>query len=253
MQLLERHARGISATVFGRALAERAKTIRTELRYAYDEINALRGAERGHVIVGALPSYAAGVLPIAVASLLAARPGIRVTVHEGLVDTLVRMVLAGDIDFAIMTIRHHDPSLPQEFLQERDLPLVVMGSKHPLSTCEEFDLDELSGLKWILPPKPDGMRLDFERLFESARLPSPRPLIESNSVLFIRTILREGHFAAYLPARLVRRDTEEKTLRCAEIRVNRRPSRVGFIYRRQSVLTPAARMLIDRTRAVCRA
>jgi DNA-binding transcriptional LysR family regulator len=171
-----------------------------------------------------------------------------VTVHEALADSLIRMTLAGDVDFVIMTMRQHeiDPALTQDFLQKRELPVVVMGSNHPLSTREEFDLDELNGLKWILPPAPDGMRLDFERLFESARLPSPQPTIESNSVLFIRAVLREGDFATYLPARLVQQDMEQNALRCADIKADRRASNVGFIYRRQCVLTPTARMLMDR-------
>ena len=44
VQLLERHARGMVPTVFGRALAEHARVIRSELRHAVNEINALRGS-----------------------------------------------------------------------------------------------------------------------------------------------------------------------------------------------------------------
>jgi len=253
VQLLERHARGISPTVFGRALAERARAIRSELRNAYDEINTLRGAERGHVTVGALPLFAADILPRAVAGLLSVQPGVRVTVHEALADPLIRLVLQGDLDFVIMTMRPYeiDPALAQEFLQKRDLFVVLMSSEHALAARKVLGLEELGDLRWILPPKPDGLRLDFERLFESARLPPPQPVIESNSVLCIRSILRETDCVTYLSAQLVRQDLEQNALTYADIKADRRQTNVGFIYRRNCVLSPAARILMEHVKAIC--
>jgi LysR family transcriptional regulator of gallate degradation len=243
----------MSPTVFGRALAERARAVRSELRHAHDEINTLRGAEQGHVLVGALPSFAASVLPVAVAEMQSIRPGVRVTVYEGLADSLVGRVLSGDLDFIIMTLRATaiDPGLEQEFLQTRELSVVVMGSGHPFRARETLAVEELGELKWVLPPKPDGLRLDFERLFESVSLAPPLPMVESNSVLFIRSILRETDVVTYLPTQLVRQDLEQKTLTYAEINTDRRQTDVGFLYRRQSLLTPAARMLMDGIKAIC--
>jgi DNA-binding transcriptional LysR family regulator len=253
VQLLERHARGITPTVFGQALTERARVIRSELRHAYEDISMLRGGERGQVTVGTLPLFAAGVLPRAVAELLTLRPGIQVSVREALADSLIPKVLSGDFDFALMTMRPYeiDPALAQEFLQKRDLPVVIMGSGHPLSTRDALGLDELGDLKWILPPKSDGLRLDFDRLFEAARLPPPEPVVESNSVLFIRSVLREVQCVTYLSPQLVRQELDQDILTSADIRTDRHQADIAFVYRRHGMLSPAARILMDRLRAIC--
>ncbi|MYI88761.1 MAG: LysR family transcriptional regulator [Gammaproteobacteria bacterium] len=54
IELFERNNRGVTPTIFGAALSNRTKQILAELRSAVDEINSIKNAEEGHVIVGTL-------------------------------------------------------------------------------------------------------------------------------------------------------------------------------------------------------
>jgi DNA-binding transcriptional LysR family regulator len=254
VQLLERHARGMVPTVFGNALAEHARIIRSELRHAVNEINALRGSEKGQVMVGTFPSFNVVIMPRAVSRLISERPGLRIGVLEGLADKLIPMTLSGDLDFLVMTMRPFqlDPGLQQEPLLRRERGVAVMSPKHPLAKRGKLALKEFKGAKWILPPQPDRLRLEFEQLFVSARLTPPEPAIECNSALFIRSVLTESDCISYLPKLLVHHEIESGLLAFAEIEAAYLGGEIGFVYRRRGMLSPACRALMDGIRLICR-
>jgi DNA-binding transcriptional LysR family regulator len=254
VQLLERHSRGMVPTVFGRALAEHARVIRSELRHALNEINALRGSEKGQVVAGAFPSFNVNIMPRAVGRLLAERPGLRVSVYEALADKMMPMTLSGDLDFCVMTMRPFqlDPGLQQEPLLPRERGVAVMNPKHALAKRGKLGLKEFKGEKWILPPQPDRLRLEFEQLFVSARLTPPEPTVECNSALFIRSMLMHSDCVSYLPKQLVLQEIERGVLAFVEIDASYLQGEIGFIYRRRGILSPASRALMEEIRTICK-
>ena len=254
VQLLERHARGMVPTVFGRALAEHARVIRSELRHAVNEINALRGSEKGTVMVGTFPSFNVNIMPRAVTRLLAERPGLRVSVYEALAERLTPMTLSGDLDFAVMTMRPYqlDPGLQQEPLLRRERGVAVMNPTHALAKKGKLGLKEFKAERWILPPRPDRLRLEFEQLFVSSRLTPPEPAVECNSALFIRSILMDSNFVSYLPKQLVFQEIERGLLAFVEIDASYIQGEVGFVFRRRGILSPACRALMDEIKSICR-
>ena len=116
--LIERGRFGVVATPFGEALRYHGQVVEAEFRHAAGEIESLKGAQKGHVIVGCGPTEATRLLPLALNAMQQRRPEVRVTVLYGLNESLMPWVKHGDIDFALSSVptRSQDPDLQHETL-----------------------------------------------------------------------------------------------------------------------------------------
>jgi DNA-binding transcriptional LysR family regulator len=164
-KLFDRTPLGVVPTVFGELLAQHAKIIRSEMRHAELEIAGLRGAVRGQVTIGVGPSIAANLMPIAARRLRLQRPGIRLTVTEGLVDTLIPALRRGELDLAVGSWpRVADADLTAEVLMQ-DHVCVVAGLTHPLAGKDRVELGDLLEYPWSLPPESQRWRQLLEETF----------------------------------------------------------------------------------------
>jgi DNA-binding transcriptional LysR family regulator len=255
VRLLDRHARGMTPTIFGTTLAEHARVIHSELRHALNAIDALRGAESGSVTVGTIPMFANDILPRAVAQVLADRPAVRFAIKEALADQLIPSVLSGDCDFAILTMRPYelDPNLVQEPILIDDDAVIAARTSHPLFGGSAVALTDFAACKWVLAPRPDARRLQIEEALKAAGMAPPDLAIECNSALFIKAVLLETDFTGYLPRHLIRLEEERRLLAAFDVAALRVRRKMGFVYRRKGTLSPVARTLMQEIRAICQA
>ncbi|MCC5868013.1 MAG: LysR family transcriptional regulator [Gammaproteobacteria bacterium] len=250
VKLFDRTPLGVVPTVFGEALAQRAKVIRAEMRHAESELANLRGAAKGQVTIGVGPSIAATLMPIATQRFYQERPGIAVTVIEGLVDTLMPALRRGELELAIGAwppARDADLATERIF---RDRVSVVAGSKHPLLRHKSLRLVQLLDHPWVLPPETQRWRHLMEETFLAAGLSPPQPAVTSNSASFIRTLLQENQFLSFLPMQLLSRPREPERLRAVEVEGLSREVDVTVTYRERAILSPAAHALLATLREV---
>ena len=99
--LFDRNARGVSLTVYGRALLRHARLLTTTLRDAADEIQALRAGLTGEVRLGAGPAWHTNILPEAIRRLRQTSPKIRIKVTGGLDNVLKAQLRAGAFDLVL--------------------------------------------------------------------------------------------------------------------------------------------------------
>lgn len=99
--LFERHQRGVSLTEYGARLEPFANLLLSESQRAVQEIEAMRGLEKGVVRVGAVVSALGHLVPTAVEQLLRKWPGLQVHLVEALSEDLINMLVKGDIDLAL--------------------------------------------------------------------------------------------------------------------------------------------------------
>ena len=88
VQLLGRNARGIVPTASGRAFFSRARVAHSELRKAEEEAAEVGGSSAGAVAFGVGPTFAALVVPQAVALFRRQFPRARVRIVEGSRETI---------------------------------------------------------------------------------------------------------------------------------------------------------------------
>jgi DNA-binding transcriptional LysR family regulator len=248
VRLFDRTPLGVVPTVYGDALAQHARVIRSEMRHAETEISNLRGAVKGHVTVGCGPSVAASLMPLATERLRKAKPGIRFTIIEGLVDTILPALRRGEIDLAVGAWpRPADSDVTAETLL-RDRVCVVAGPRHPLARKPAVELSELLEYPWVLPPETQRFRQLLEETFLAKGLPAPVPSVTSNSANFIRTMLLDNQSLSFLPMQSLPSRIRAQTLVALPVAGLSREVEVTITFRQRAVIPPAVHALIGALR-----
>lgn len=182
--LLERSNRGVTPTVFGEAFGQYAQSVICGLRHAMDKLNALHGADEGHVIVGTLISAAAQLLPRAIAALKQRTPRLVVTVLEGTNDLLLPSLANGEIDIVVGRIPDDASYFDVEYhVLYKESLLAMVSDRHPLATHSgAIDFASLVGYQWILPVSESPVRRRVQALFDRMGTPLPEQTVESLSI-----------------------------------------------------------------------
>ena len=132
--LLRRHDRGVEPTPAGTVLLRHLGPLFDLLDRAFADVEAFAAGARGHVRLHADISAITGDLPEALASFLAANPGIEVSLEERLTVDILHAVQtdAADLGLGSGTVQAHLPELRMlPWRQER--LVVVLCAGHPLA------------------------------------------------------------------------------------------------------------------------
>ncbi|MEU5213710.1 LysR family transcriptional regulator [Streptomyces sp. NPDC020742] len=156
-QLLAKNGRGVRLTDAGRLLADHAVRILSQVELAQAELEAHRGQAVGELRMGAFPTAARGLFPLALAALRAEHPQLRAGLTEMEPDASVRGVVRGDIDLAVVLDWYNRPlSLPEGLAKAPlldDPADVAMPSAHPLAGRRSVELEEFADDEWISWPQ----------------------------------------------------------------------------------------------------
>jgi LysR family transcriptional regulator of gallate degradation len=108
--LFERRGFELRATPIGGKLVARFKCMFRELDQAREEIKLNLGNRKGQVVLGCLPPTHTRLVPDAIEALTAEYPDINVRVVDGIFQSLFAMLMHGELDVLVGTLR--DP-LPE--------------------------------------------------------------------------------------------------------------------------------------------
>src|ERR671933_2834408 len=108
-RLVERSGRGSRLTEAGRVLAARAAEALAALDAANEELEALGGLLTGTIRLGASTAPGAYLLPDTLGCFRRDYPGIRVEVEIAPSGEILRRVLSGDVQLAVVGAQHADP------------------------------------------------------------------------------------------------------------------------------------------------
>jgi DNA-binding transcriptional LysR family regulator len=133
--LLERHARGVTLTDAGRALAERGQRIARELQAAENELADYAGLRAGTLRIGTFPTVGASLLPQAVIAFRDAHPDVRLTVRSARIAGLWTM-LENREDIVITPLLDDPPAL-------------LVSDHHPLAGRDAASLADFAHDPWI--------------------------------------------------------------------------------------------------------
>lgn len=249
VRLLERGRFGVAPTPYGEALMAHGSAVEAELRNAVAEIDALKGATRGHVLIGCGPTEASRLLPQALLALARAQPELRVTVLYGLNEALMPWVKNGEIDFALSSIppRAIDAELGHEALFSES-GAVVARSGHPLARRRSLGAQDLAGQRWILPRRRELERLAFDELFAAAGLEPPAAAVETTSTVLMKTMVMQSDLLTFIPRELIWWEEQAGQLQALKVAGSDWVRTVGITRRRRGTTSPAARGLIEALR-----
>ena len=102
-RLFDRDSRNVRLTSAGEALLPIVERLTADFDHAFTELAQNFAGQRGRVVIGALPSVAAGALPRVIATFLAAHPQVEVIVRDHLSGTLYQQMQDRQVDLAVTT------------------------------------------------------------------------------------------------------------------------------------------------------
>jgi LysR family transcriptional regulator, regulator for genes of the gallate degradation pathway len=195
--LVERRGKGVALSQVGRGVLRSFRLARAEFLAGLSELSALKGRETGRLAIGAMPLSRARILPAAVAAFHRQHPEVKISIVEGSFTELIEPLRDGDLDLMIGALRDHgDADIEQTKLFD-DLPVILGRKSHPLSGCNAT-LTQMAACKWIVPPFPTPLHIQWARMFADAGLPPPHVPVDCGSVIAIRQILMETDFLTFL-------------------------------------------------------
>ncbi len=261
VRLLDRSRRGVTPTLYGRALLDRSQNAFDELRQGIRDIEFLADPTTGEVRVGCAESLVPGVLAPIVDAVVRRLPRVRFTVAA--VNTLNPR-----LEFPELRSRRLDvvlaraaESFPGEYEYAEDLAIekllddhlvVVAGASSPWAARRKIELVELAEAHWILPVNSwNGWRV--EEAFRAIGAKVPEVTVDTFSVALRRELLATGRYVAAIPASTLRSKVRDNALKVLSVAFPNKPWPVVMVTLKDRTLGSAAQHFIECTRVVARA
>ena len=258
--LLQRGARGVVPTEFGKVAFERAKLVSVELDNIQAEIAALRDGTLGQVSIGMPPGegFLTRVMSQVTLELLRGKGRIAVNITVGSRAQLLHALRRGELDVLIAALGR-DPVgdlVEDPLFADRDI--VIVRSGHPLSAQADVAVAELVNYRWVVSTEAIGLAEELAADSLNHGLPAPEGMIRTNSSLLIKHLVARGPLIGFLAHDAAAVEIEGKQfgeLRLRDIGPRAlaalSPRRIGFIYRTDAGLSSASRTLMKDIRRVC--
>jgi LysR family transcriptional regulator, regulator for genes of the gallate degradation pathway len=207
IKMFVRTSRGIYLTPAAQELAKHAKLAFAELEQGIMELDEWRGLDAGHIVVGTLPLARTFILPTAINSLSKQRPDVRISVIDGPYDDLLHALRHGEIDILIGALRHPTPidDVIQTPLLD-DTLAVVARTQHPLAQAKKISVADLSSYPWVVPRSGTPTRTRFNEMFIRANIEIPFSIVESSSMILVRSLLMDSDRLTLISAHQVRHE-----------------------------------------------
>lgn len=203
--LFERSGRGMVLTSAGLRATEQLK--RLNATYADTQIlaNEMRAQQAGLLRIGVTDVSDDGPLSIAIPALLAQRPGLRIRLQHGRSDVLAAMVMAAELDAAVVPAYEGQP-LPGERTKISSDPMqMVVRRSHPLAKQSRVAIADLVPYGWVIGSPSSAAYRAIEAVFAERDLPAPRVVLEVPYTSALSAgVLSRSHLISLLPASFLR-------------------------------------------------
>jgi DNA-binding transcriptional LysR family regulator len=151
--LLQRHARGITATEAGAVLAGYTRRVEHQLAAAEADLAEIAGLRRGQLALGTFPTIGSSLLPLAVSRYRTRYPGIRLSVYSARLEELVEMLDSGDIGLSLLWDYAWNRIDPGDFALTRlldDPTVLIVAADHRVARRSHVKMSELAEEDWII-------------------------------------------------------------------------------------------------------
>lgn len=150
--LFERVRGNVALTAAGEVLLPLATRILADVDTARREVQELVGVRRGRVRLGATPSLCTSLAPEVLRRFRDAHPGVDVQVEESGSQDLVRDLLRGELDLALIIEPEHgtDPGLRTEPLLRESLVVASVEALPAATASGRVELTDLRGQPLVM-------------------------------------------------------------------------------------------------------
>lgn len=242
--LFERNKFGMTLTRAGEVFVRRAKAIQAEFARTLEEMEHLKGEDRGMITVGCSSATLIAMVPTIVNRFHVKYPNIRIKLVEGSLPMLETEIRDGLIDlyYGPVATGFVDPALLIETLFENER-MIIARRDHPLRFATS--LGELVGASWVTTPMAIDSDSEVNSVFAAAGLPAPRIVMQASSAMNLAVIVATSDLLAPVPQQwmeIIRATGLMERIPVSEVT---KAPRICAVRRANIPLTPAAEFLND--------
>jgi len=205
VRLLDRGARGVEPTMYGRALLTRSNAAFDELRQSVRDIEFLADPTVGEVRIGCQETFAAAILPSVIHRFSQAFP--RVVLHVEQLGSLAAESSAlceRTIDMGMfLLVKPHDDNFFDDDLNVEVLfqekMIVVAGKQSPWARRRRVDLAELVDEPWVLTESDTMSYLRVAEAFAARGLGVPKRILQTLSTHLRVNLAASGSHITTIP------------------------------------------------------
>lgn len=197
VRLFDRNTRNVVITPAGADLHSVVERLALDFEQAFSELHRTFIGQRGRVVVGALPSIAAGILPRLIADFREAMPQVDVQIRDGLAGTLENLFEERQIDLALIAVEH--PPLHLDFHELAREPFGLLCRKgSSLDVQAPAEWSTLLDNPYIAMARSSSVRTAADAGLVRAGL-SPHPLYECAHVTTVAGLVRASLGVSAIP------------------------------------------------------
>lgn len=247
VRIFERHARGMFTNDYGRLVADGARQVLNVLRDMEEGFARLDDRIAGSVVIGVLPTAAAGVMPDVLRRLRISDPDINIEIIENKNYELMALLALGEVDLIVGRLY---PAAAEEAnfvrieLYQESFSFIV-GAGHPMAAQSVVTPADITQHELYVPV---STRIYAEIVeFLAAHQIKATYGVSTTSLALLRELLISGDVLGVLPRLMMIGDVLRGSLRVLKLEGGGvAPSRpAGIVYRADRPLLPAAQRISE--------
>ncbi len=240
-QLLHRSRAGVSPTKEGQVFLHFAEMSVASLQQGLSSVEQVSATGKTRLAVGALPSVAARLMPIATKKLSELTENINLAVFDGPHGYLISQLRRGELDLVIGRLGSSDTMHGLSFTQLFNEHVVfVVRKDHPM--VNDPDLSGLSKWPVLFPPQVAAIRPLVERFLIANGVGDIPNRIETVSGAFGRNYVAQSNAIWVISSGVVHNDILDGRLVALPFNMEMTKGPVGLMVRQDNEPTPAERM-----------
>lgn len=256
VRLLDRSARGIEPTIYGKTLMRRGRSAFDELRQGIQEIEFLTAPAVGEVRIAAPESVCAEVLPAIIDRFTQQYPRVVLDIDTLIASHSVPKLRERSLDLLLTrggpmrAELDRAQDLKVETLFE-DRFVVVAGIHSAWARRRKLSLRDLAQARWTLPPS--GPPVEFvAEAFRLEGLDMPHVSVKSFSVHVRVGLTAVGPFVTTLPKAVVDLWGKRASVKALAVKLPVQPWPVKLVTLRNRTLSPPVERFIECAREVAK-
>jgi LysR family transcriptional regulator, nitrogen assimilation regulatory protein len=165
--LFQRNGRGVTLTEAGKRLLEHGRGILQQVERARLDIENLRGAATGRLVIGLPPSVSRTLTGPLVSQFRQRFPQATLSVVEGLSTYVMEWLAIGRVDCAV--VYNVAPSPAVDLLPVLNEPLFLVSARAPRGKLlgRGVSLADVAGQQLVIPSRPHSIRMLLEAALAS--------------------------------------------------------------------------------------
>jgi len=197
--LFKRLRSGAVPTPFGERFLARARKIHAEVQGAQADARSLGEEVHGELTVGAIPTIAPYLLPGWIYRFTQRHPHVQLAIREETTDVLVRQLLDGSVDLAVLSPPFDGDELTECRRILRDELLVTVPRDHPLASRETIPVKELTELPLMLLKEEHCLSRQSLAICEMSGY-QPKVAINSSQLDTVLALVETGFGVSFTPS-----------------------------------------------------